>query len=292
MNIVLCLLGDKGFGILKAITPYRTLHNISVAIGQDKAMLYDGSSNMIEWCQQQGISYELSNKPNLTSLQPELVVAAGWRWLLPTGNWPVLVFHDSLLPRYRGFNPLVSALINGDAEVGVTALWAVEDYDAGPILAQEKINITYPKSIAEAITEVAALYQSIFEKVMTQLNQNILPSGIAQDESKATYSIWRDEADYAIDWHESADRICRSIYALGYPYQGAQTELDGKTIVIQKAESLNDLMFENRKAGKLFSVNDQEAVVICGKGLLKIKKAQWKHNGEPVQFIKLRQRLS
>ena len=50
-----------------------------------------------------------------------IMIAAGWRWLLPSTE-KLIVLHDSLLPRYRGFNPLVSQLIDKEERLGVTAV--------------------------------------------------------------------------------------------------------------------------------------------------------------------------
>ena len=51
-------------------------------------------------------------------LQPEnLNFLVGWQHLLPAVTRSTVVFHDSLLPRYRGFAPTVTALIKGDREI-------------------------------------------------------------------------------------------------------------------------------------------------------------------------------
>jgi methionyl-tRNA formyltransferase len=49
-------------------------------------------------------------------------IAISWRWMLKVSN--LIVIHDSLLPKYRGFSPLVNMLINGEDTLGVTVLFA------------------------------------------------------------------------------------------------------------------------------------------------------------------------
>ncbi len=49
--------------------------------------------------------------------------------------------HYSLLPKYRGADPLTAALINGDESTGITLHWTVKDLDAGNILLQKKYKI-------------------------------------------------------------------------------------------------------------------------------------------------------
>jgi methionyl-tRNA formyltransferase len=43
--------------------------------------------------------------------------AIGWRWIIKDNN-NLIVFHDSLLPKYRGFAPLVNSLISNENRGG------------------------------------------------------------------------------------------------------------------------------------------------------------------------------
>lgn len=43
--------------------------------------------------------------------------AIGWRWIISSID-KLVVFHDSLLPKYRGFAPLVNSLINKENRGG------------------------------------------------------------------------------------------------------------------------------------------------------------------------------
>ena len=79
----------------------------------------------------------------LASLCPEVVVVAAYGLFLPADALEIpplgcLNIHPSLLPRYRGPSPVVSAILNGDDETGVTIIKLDEGMDSGPILAQER----------------------------------------------------------------------------------------------------------------------------------------------------------
>src|SRR5690606_4550897 len=87
---------------------------------------------------------ELVNK--LREVEPDLIVANNWRtWLppeifeLPTHG--TLNVHDSLLPAYAGFSPIIWALIGGESEVGVTAHMMNAELDAGPIVGQKSVPV-------------------------------------------------------------------------------------------------------------------------------------------------------
>ncbi len=78
--------------------------------------------------------------------QADIIVANNWRTWLPPEIYDLpphgtLNVHDSLLPKYAGFSPIIWALINGEAEVGVTAHRMTEDLDAGDILIQRSVPV-------------------------------------------------------------------------------------------------------------------------------------------------------
>ena len=218
----------------------------------------------------------------------EYSIAIGWRWLIKDKS-ELLVFHDSLLPKYRGFNPLVTALINGDEEIGVTVLKGVRGYDEGPIALQKQIRIQYPIKINEAIGEIAEVYADLLNQTFNSICSNEL-SFKEQERDSVTYSLWRDNEDYRIDWGEDANGIKRFIDAVGYPYQGAQCTLGEKTLHIFDSEVAPDLDISNREPGKVIFKDDSGFTIVCGSGLLKIKEF-YDETGSIVQLSSFRLRF-
>jgi phosphoribosylglycinamide formyltransferase 1 len=74
-----------------------------------------------------------------------LVVGAGYmRVLSPVflERFPaILNVHPSLLPEFQGLHAVARALEAGANETGVTVHFMVEEVDAGPIVAQEKVPV-------------------------------------------------------------------------------------------------------------------------------------------------------
>ena len=74
-----------------------------------------------------------------------LVVGAGYMRVLSPSfleRFPaILNVHPSLLPRFRGLNAVSRALEAGVEETGVTVHFMVEEVDAGPIVAQERVPV-------------------------------------------------------------------------------------------------------------------------------------------------------
>lgn len=292
MNAIgLLTIGEKGLIALEHLNVQDSslLKQIQfVVVGEDSNVDNDYSAEIRSFCRENKI--ETYSRKEFANLSPDFdwLIAIGWKWLLDINKWKVIVLHDSLLPRYRGFNPLVTALIEGDEKIGVTAIEATEEVDQGPIISQKMINVEYPIKIKQAIEKVAKLYGEIVLDLLSGDLRN--HPRISQDEGQATYSLWRNHEDYVIDWTESADRILRFIDAVGSPYLGACTSYDGKIIRVLEASYEGEIKIVNRKPGKIFSIKENIPVVVCGKGLISIERAI-NEEGKLVKFRKLRVRL-
>ena len=85
-----------------------------------------------------------------------LVVGAGYmRVLSPVflERFPaILNVHPSLLPEFRGLNAVRRALRSGVKRTGVTVHLMVEEVDAGPVVAQEEVQIL-PGDTEETLLE-------------------------------------------------------------------------------------------------------------------------------------------
>lgn len=266
--MVLFCLGKKALVALTHLDESQVEMVETVVVGKDPKVQEDFSAQIIDFCQQRNMKWIVRNEA--TQCLSGTLIAIGWRWLIPvSAGQTLIIFHDSLLPKNRGFNPLVTALINGDSEVGVTAIVGGSQYDTGDIIAVEKVPISHPIRISDAIDLVALCYGKLLRHVFHMLIGDEIHA-VPQDEGKATYSLWRDEEDYYIDWTWSSDKIQRFIYAVGYPYQGARTRIEGDEYIVADAELVRDVVIENRTPGKVIFRVDDRPVVVCGTGLLKL----------------------
>lgn len=280
---------SKGLATLNSLICGGFRDNISyIVTAKDINVVDDYHNEIVELATLEKIQlFERSQVlPSATHL-----IAVSWRWLIePSIGQQLIVFHDSLLPRYRGFAPLPNALINGEKNVGVTALLASDEYDRGPIIAQAAIELNYPVKISTAIELLKPCYELLAKKIATDILQNNLKTS-EQNECEATYSLWRDEADYFIDWNWDSDRIKRFVDALGFPFKGAATTIDGTIYRIMDCIELPDVNIENRDAGKIIFLQGKHPVVVCGSGLLKIMSMvneKTSQNAIPLQKFRTR----
>ena len=265
--IRLYLTGFKGLSLLQAINKVQVNIINDVVIARDANVINDYYHDITIVCKGKSIPYYQKGNEPVGSHTYSFAVS--WRWLIQ-GSSTIFVLHDSLLPKLRGFNPLVTSLINGDEQIGVTSLLAAENYDQGPVIGQKSLNISHPIKIKEAIELVAPLYTELFQDIIEKMESGNIPM-TPQDESLVTYSLWRDEKDYFIPWHWDAKKIKRFIDAVGFPYTGAKTYAGSMLLKVFNAEVVPDVSIENREPGKVIFKNQDGWVIVCGKGLLKIR---------------------
>jgi len=291
-RLAIFTLGYKGYTVLKRLIESDFPLTITCILSEDKNLAEDYCEEISTYCKQHNISIYPRNHVH-TLKDYDLIFAVGWRWLIKDVMQRLIVFHDSLLPQYRGFAPVVNALLNKEPHIGVTALLASEEYDAGNILFQKRIAVTYPTTIEDEINRISCCYGDIAEEIIDAvLSGKISKDGIPQDKTKITYSLWRDNDDYRIDWNKNDLDILHFISCVGYPYLGASTECNGRMLRIFSAQKQQDVVIENRTPGKVIFLEDRRfPVVVCGKGLLKLTDVRYEDGRSALPLRTFRSRF-
>jgi methionyl-tRNA formyltransferase len=268
------ILGEKGFFSLSQAIDLLGEGLISfVVCTTDSGLDDDFFVKIRDLCSQHQIKFFTRKQYLLDNLnvKADYCFAIGWRWIISNSK-NLIVFHDSLLPKYRGFAPLVNMLINGERHIGVTALIASEEYDKGDIVAQQSVEISYPIKIKNAITIISSVYAELLIKTMVSLSNGDVLKQKAQIEGDSSYSLWRDNDDYLINWLSDANSIARFCDAVGTPYKGAASYLNNQLIRILDASPYPDVDVVCRKdhIGKIVFFDAGLPVVVCGSGLLRL----------------------
>jgi methionyl-tRNA formyltransferase len=215
----------------------------------------------------------------------DLMLVVSWRYLLPADVYQLprfgtFVFHDSLLPEYRGFAPTVWAIINGNNQTGVTLFEIAEEVDSGDIIDQQRVNINLDDTIAIVMEKVTQVYLEILERNLDKLLAGDAPR-TPQDHFLATYTCKRLPDDNQIDWNSSSESIYNLIRAVSQPYTGAYTYLLGKKIFIWSAKRMTNINYIGSIPGRVVKVlPDIGSVVLTGDGALLVTQVQ--RHGEEI----------
>lgn len=210
----------------------------------------------------------------------DLMFCINWRYMIPARiyNQPRLgtfVFHDSLLPEYRGFSPTVWAMINGEDHTGVTLFEVATNVDEGNIVDQNLVSIGENETISSVMERVTQTYLEMLEKNLTSLIQGVAQRK-SQDHSRATYTTKRLPEDNQIDWTMSSKDIYNLIRAVSRPYSGAYTTLLGKKLRVWSALRIdNGRRYVGGVIGRVAEIRHGEGVVvITGDGTLMLAEVQ------------------
>ena len=290
-RILICATGTKGLEFVRhALGSF----DVCAVVSYPQSNVTDDAyQHIAALCKSSSIHCVEQKRPDFNSLPPfDVCFLVGWQFLLPQTDQRFIVFHDSLLPKYRGYGPTISALLDGETRIGVSALLPVTAMDAGPILGQEAIDISYPITITQAFKHLSGCYNRLADHIVRAYIKGDYQSlAKPQNERLATYSLWRDAEDQWIDWSMPSDYIERLVNALTYPYTGARTLFEGQELIIHDVRTEAETVFAERHPGKFWLLQDNQPTIVCGTGMLTILKAT-DTNGTPVQFTRLRTRFT
>ncbi|MFF6909583.1 methionyl-tRNA formyltransferase [Streptomyces sp. NPDC012389] len=230
------------------------------------------SDSVADLAEKHGIPVIIRNRPDdelverLKEVAPDIIVANNWRTWMPPEiyNLPVhgtLNIHDSLLPAYAGFSPLIWALINGEPEVGVTAHLMDEELDAGDIVVQRSVTVGPTDTATDLFHRTVDLIAPVTTEAL-----GLIASGqtefTPQDRSKASFFHKRAEEDIRIDWNWPAEDLERLIRAQSAPYPSAFTFHKG-----QRLEVVSAVVSEGRYGGtpgRIFYREGDGVVIVAG----------------------------
>lgn len=178
----------------------------------------------------------------------------------------ILNSHFSLLPKYRGADPIRSAILGGDKLTGVTIIRITPGLDDGPILTWAELPVEHMNAI-ELREKLSNLNCALLpETIKIYLNSEL--ELINQDETKASHTTKTNKADGKMEPSKTAKQLEREVRAYtGWPK--SYFEWQGKTYIVHKA-SQSDIKIP---AGEL-KVNDTKLLYGCNNGSLEILEIQ------------------
>ncbi|MGN2641652.1 methionyl-tRNA formyltransferase [Nocardia takedensis] len=171
--------------------------------------------------------------------EPEVIVVNSWYTWMPAELYDLpphgtLNLHDSLLPKFTGFSPVLWALISGATETGLTVHRMDDGLDTGDILVQRTMPIGPADTGTDLVERGMELIPGAVHEALAALE-----SGNArwrpQNKAERTYFHKRSERDSRIDWTWDAVDLERFVRALSAPYPRAFTHYRGERVEVLAA---------------------------------------------------------
>lgn len=197
--------------------------------------------------------------------------------------------HFSLLPEWRGADPISFAILSGQPQTGVSLMLLVQAMDEGPLLSQGVFelppDITTPLLTAQLIKLSDALLR---HSLPAYLSGEPLPTTgkplvpVSQQDAmqalgkpyEPTYSRKLSKADSQLDFTKSAAQLEREVRAF-IEWPKSRTTLAGKEVVITRAHvaSDGDALPENHAqhpVGQAYATLNKTIAINTGDGVLVI----------------------
>ena len=206
----------------------------------------------------------------LKLLNPDLVIVVAYGQLIPKNYLSLskhgfINIHASLLPKWRGAAPIQRSIMNLDKETGVSIMKIVEKLDAGPVMMQEKINITSEMNAEDLSNKLSDLSSKLILECIDEIEGG-KAKFMDQNEQKATYAKKINKEEGKINWDNSAKNILAQINSL-LPNPGAWFSFMGERYKILKA-SISEAEGEKGK------VIDNNLTIACKSKSIKVNEIQ------------------
>ena len=192
--------------------------------------------------------------------------------ILDLPRFGCLNVHTSLLPRYRGAAPIQWAILNGDAETGVTIMKMDAGLDTGDILTQATTADSRRRTTRRHCTTGSPGWaRSCWCGPSLIMSPANLPA--PQPAEGVSYAPKIKKQDGHLDWNQPARAMWNRVRGL-VPWPGAFTYLPGQPqphlLKIWQAE----VLARSGQPGEVLQADKAGIVVGCGRDALRIQVLQ------------------
>ena len=174
----------------------------------------------------------------IRALAPELVVVVAYGRILPPEILSIppkgcINLHVSLLPKYRGAAPVQWAVINGEAETGVSIMYLDEGLDTGDILKVAPVEIGPEETSGELFQRISALGAATLVEAVAGIAAGSAVRA-PQDHEKATQAppLTKELARFEFD--RPAGALHNLIRGMN-PWPAAYFEREGKKVKVLRS---------------------------------------------------------
>lgn len=231
--------------------------------------------NGIEIFQPKSIRKEPDIISALAKLQPDFFVTFAFgqilsQEVLDIPKYETINLHVSLLPKYRGANPIQRAIINGETQTGICTMITELGLDCGDICMTYPIEITENMNCVELFELCANNSPELLEKTLLGIVDKTLIA-TPQCENGVCFADKLKKEECKIDWSKSAKDIHNLIRGI-YKCPSAFFEYNGKLIKVKQSEPICEQV--EGDFGEFVRISKQGIDVKTGDGILRLIKVK------------------
>lgn len=207
----------------------------------------------------------------LAELKPDLFVVIAFRILPPSlftlPRLGAINIHGSLLPKYRGAAPIHWAIINGEAETGLTSFFLNEKVDTGNVILRTKTEIKEDDNYDSLYARLSDMSGSFLMDTLEAIQRPDFEP-LPQDPALATPAPKITPFDAMIDWGFPAAKVHNFIRGLS-SRPGAWTLFRGHKLKILRSVRTDHPGLENTRPGTIIP-DRKHLLVQCSRSAIEL----------------------
>lgn len=215
--------------------------------------------------------------PLIAALKPDLLLCCFYPWRIPAEALALAPLgavngHPSLLPRYRGPNPLGWTLRDDAPELGMSFHRMDANFDTGPLLDQARAPIEDGDTSEALFARLVELCAMMLPQVLERIAWG--DAGEPQAAEGASYAPFFEQAYREVDWREPARAVHLRVRACDMGGWGgkeghALATLEGVRVKLRRSRLLEPSAPSSAALpGAVLERQDGELLVQCGDGPL------------------------
>lgn len=204
--------------------------------------------------------------------KPDIIITCAYGSIVPKvvldyPSYGCINVHASLLPKYRGANPIVASILNGEKETGITIMYMDEGIDTGNIIMSRSIEIEDNDNSLSLSNKLSLLGANLLIDTLPKIfeGENF---DIPQDNEEATYVGMLKREDEHIDFNNSVENIKNQVRAFS-PEPYAFINIDDTEYKISEVEIKK---CDVSKIGIIVEVNKDSFGITAKDGIVYIKR--------------------
>lgn len=215
----------------------------------------------------------------LKALQPDFFVTFAFgqilsQEVLDIPKYETINLHASLLPKYRGANPIQRAIINGDRETGICTMITELGLDCGDVCMRQVIEICDNTTCVDLFEDISEKSPELLEKTLIGIVEGTI-SPEKQCADGVCFANKLEKEECLIDWTKDAKTIHNLVRGV-YKFPCAYFIHNEKIIKVLETKVLNN----TGSAGEFLKTSKEGIEIACGTGSLLLIKVKPEGKGE------------
>ncbi|MCD8024588.1 MAG: methionyl-tRNA formyltransferase [Candidatus Gastranaerophilales bacterium] len=190
--------------------------------------------------------------------------------ILNIPKYETINLHASLLPKYRGANPICECLLNGDKKTGITTMITVLELDAGDICLTKEIDLDSDTNYETLAEKISAFSPNLIKETLKGLYSGTIKP-YEQNDAFATFTKKMKKEDKFLNFSCPAETVHNKIRA----FCGVNTAhfvFKGKLIKVLKSTPVE--CSQSKTIGEVLSVDKKGVLIACSKNAILVKSVK------------------